>query len=169
MTDALASDTEALLLEMTPRLRGLARILMGSDADAEDVVQATFVQFLSKGPPSDGQHAPMWMLKTARNLALNRLRTDRRRTARDQAHPTPADATDPAETASLRESSARIRTCLEQLPLEYREPLYLKVVEGLSLREIAVELAQGKSTVASRVETGLVLLNRCFHGGGHAT
>ena len=34
-------------------------------------------------------------------------------------------------------------------------------------REIAAELSQGKSTVASRVETGLVLLNRCFQGGAH--
>lgn len=169
MTGALASDTEALLLEMTPRLRGLARMLLGSDADADDIVQATFVQFLAKGPSPFAANAPMWMLKTARNLALNRMRTDRRRTARDQSHPAPAEASDPAETVSLRESSARIRSCLERLPLEYREPLYLKVVEGLSLREIAAELEQGKSTVASRVETGLALLNRCFQGAGHAT
>lgn len=162
----LAIDTEAFLLEMTPRLRGLARMMLGSDADADDIVQATFVQFLDKGPDL-GPAAPMWMLKTARNLALNRIRGDRRRQARDQSHAPPHDSPDPAEAASDREAMARIRDCLGKLPLEYREPLYLKVVEGMSLREIAAELGQGKSTVASRVETGLVLLNRCFHGVGH--
>ena len=52
---------------------------------------------------------------------------------------------------------------LKQLAVEYREPLYLNVAEGLSVREIAERTGTSKSTVAVRVREALVLLNRAFH------
>ena len=75
---------------------------------------------------------------------------------------------DPAVVAGRTEDVERIRGCMNQLALELREPLYLHVVEGMSLRRIAEQIEIGKSTVATRVETGLIQLNRCFQGKRHA-
>ncbi len=75
---------------------------------------------------------------------------------------------DPAVSVEKNEDVERIRGCLDALPLDVREPLYLHVVEGMSLRQIAAQIEIGKSTVATRVEAGLIQLNRCFQGKRHA-
>jgi len=43
--------------------------------------------------------------------------------------------------------------------------LYLKIVENYSLAELERLTGVPVSTAALRVQEGLVLLNRCFHGG----
>jgi len=45
--------------------------------------------------------------------------------------------------------------------------VYLKFAEELSLSEIAERLHVPRSTVALRVQQGMAMLNREFHGGGH--
>lgn len=157
---------EAFVLRQTPRLRGLLRMWVRHDADAEDLLQATFIAYMTKGPDPAAQHAEYWLMKTARNIAYNHLRGEKRRRQReaDRTNPAPLP-TDPSHDADRRESLDRIRDCLGKLPLKLREPLYLHVVEGLSLRQIAEQTDVGKSTIASRVQRGLVDLNRCFQGG----
>lgn len=71
---------------------------------------------------------------------------------------------DPAVDVARNEDVERIRGCMGSLPLELREPLYLHVVEGMPLRQIAEQIEIGKTTVATRVETGLIQLNGCFQG-----
>ena len=166
MSEATSPTTaESFLVGQTPRLRGLLRMLVRNEYDAEDLLQVTLMQFLSKGPGHEVDHAPMWLMKTARNLALNHLRGERRRQNREQERPSAIqESSDPADAAINRESIERIRDCLGKLPLDVREPLYLHVVEGFSLRQIAEQIQIGKSTVATRVESGLIQLNRCFHG-----
>ncbi len=75
---------------------------------------------------------------------------------------------DPAVSVARSEDVERIRGCLDALSLDVREPLYLHVVEGMSLRQIAEQIDIGKTTVAARVETGLIQLNRCFQGKRNA-
>src|SRR6267142_4849309 len=60
-------------------LWGLCYRMTGSAADAEDIVQDTFVRALEK-PPADMQ-APLrpWLVKVALNLSRDQLRSRRRR------------------------------------------------------------------------------------------
>src|SRR6267142_3657028 len=60
-------------------LWGLCYRMTGSAADAEDIVQDTFVRALEK-PPADMQ-APLrpWLVKVALNLSRDQLRRRRRR------------------------------------------------------------------------------------------
>ena len=140
-------------------------MLVGHEQDAEDLLQSAFAQFLAKGPSGDESHAEKWLFKTARNLALNHLRGNQRRRNREREHCIPGEKPmDPAVDVARTEDVERIRGCMDGLPLELREPLYLHVVEGMPLRQIAEQIEIGKSTVATRVETGLIQLNRCFQG-----
>lgn len=160
---------ESFLVGRAARLRGMLRMLVGHEHDAEDLLQSTYARFLADGPAGDAAHAERWLFRTARNLALNHLRGDRRRRLRERGHEFQgAEPMDPAVSVAQSEDVARIRDCLDGLALELREPLYLHVVEGMSLRQIAEQVEIGKSTVATRVEAGLIQLNRCFQGKRHA-
>jgi RNA polymerase sigma-70 factor (ECF subfamily) len=162
------SAAEGFLLAMAPRLRGYVRVLLANAADAEDVLQETFLGYLKGGPGAGTPNAERWLFRVARNRALNLLRDEARRRRREAARPEPAPrpAPDPAGQAELSEAARRIEACLDQVPLEAREMLYLKVAEDLSLSEIAERTGTPKSTVALRLQEGLILLNRLFRGGG---
>ena len=156
---------KSFLLGQTGRLRGMLCMLVGHEQDAEDLLQSTFAQFLAKRPTDDETHAEKWLFKTARNLALNHLRGNQWRRIREREHCLAGEMPmDPVVDAARSEEGQRIRGCMGDLPLELREPLYLHVVEGMPLRQIAEQIDIGKTTVATRVETGLIQLNRCFQG-----
>jgi RNA polymerase sigma-70 factor (ECF subfamily) len=161
--DARAT-AQATLLSLAPRLRGYLHLLMGNLEDADDALQEVFVKYLSRPPSPESPAAEGWLFQVARNAALNAMRSARRRQRRERSAraPLPWPPEDPGEAAGRREAVRRMDAALHRLALEYREPLYLNVVEGLSVREIAARLGVPKSTVASRVREALVLLNRAF-------
>jgi RNA polymerase sigma factor (sigma-70 family) len=154
------------LVGLAPRLRGYLYTLLGDAHEAEDVLQDVFLAFLQKGPPPMTPEADRWLFATSRNRALNVFRGRERRGRRESAYGTARaqPAADPAEQAVRHEALRRIQSCLRKMALPWRELLYLKVVENLSVREIAERTKAPKSTVALRVSEGLVLLSRCFHG-----
>jgi len=159
---------ERYLLGVTPRLRGYAYVLTGSREDAEDVLQEVFLKFLARRPWPDHAAADRWLFRVCRNEALSALRSRRRRARREgvYAETAAAEPANPSDAVGERESLEKIGVCLGRLEPGLREMLYLKVVEGLSLREIEERTGVPKSTVACRVAEALVLLNRSFHGGG---
>jgi RNA polymerase sigma-70 factor (ECF subfamily) len=152
---------------MTPRLRGYLRVLLADPNDAEDALQETFLAYLKSGPGPGAAESQAWLFRVSRNRALNLLRDEGRRRRREEVHAAAAEAAaDPADRAAQAEAARRMEVCLQMVPLDAREMLYLKAVEGLSLREIAERTGTPKSTVALRLQEGLVLLNRLFRGGG---
>ena len=173
MDPAKFADAQRFLLAHTARLRAYLHMLLGNLHDAEDALQETFVKYLRSGPePSD--RAERWLFTVCRNEALDLRRREHRRATREQANANgragandPASRQDdPAQQADRRESMARMTLCLSQLPQDLREMVYLKFAEELSLSDIAQRVGMPRSTVALRVQQGLVLLNRYFHGAG---
>jgi len=177
--DAAARD---YLLAMAPRLRGYLRVLLADPQDAEDVLQEAFLRFLAKGPEPGAAEADAWLFAVCRSAALNFLRDRPRRKARQEAcgaageraaadpaspgHSPASPGRRPAEAAGQGEAVRRIEACMNRLPLELREALYLKVAGDLSVRQIAEQTGTPKSTVAIRIREGLILLNRLFRAGG---
>ena len=156
---------EATLLELTPRLRAYLHVLVECPEIVEDALQEVFLKYLARGPASGSPSPDGWLFKVARNEALNALRSDLRRRRREQAVAATSSQVveDPSEEAARREVVRRMDAALKCLALEHREPLYLSVAEGLSVREIAQQTGVSKSTVAIRVREALVLLSRAFH------
>ncbi len=157
------------MLQTAPRLSTYLRVLLGRDKDVDDILQTVYVRYLERPPKGDAKEVEGWLFKVARHEALNAQRGHRRRREREQKSPFNRDEmkTNPAQQLERVEALHRVQKALTKLPLELREPLYLKVVEQLSFREISARTGQPKSTVALRVQDGLVQLNRFYHGAAN--
>jgi RNA polymerase sigma-70 factor (ECF subfamily) len=164
MNVAKPAAAQDYLLAQSARLRAYLRVLLGDAHAAEDVLQELFLRYLRGGPAAGTEDADRWLSRVARNLALKALRTSRRRRAREAARPPSAAGPDPADLAGRKEDAARVQRCLDRLETEVRELVYLKVVEGLSYREIAEQTGVPRSTAVLRVQEGLARLAELFHG-----
>ena len=171
-----ASQAEWVRAVMDQHAGPLARYaaaLTGDVDRARDVVQDTFVRLCAEDRSRVEPHLAEWLFTVCRNEALDLRRDRQRRVAREQAVGGQAaraadhDQTDPAAQADRRDSMDHMTRCLAHLPAELREMVYLKFAEELSLSEIAERLHVPRSTVALRVQQGMAMLNREFHGGGH--
>ena len=77
---------------------------------------------------------------------------------RDEALPStgadeerPDDAPDPEERLLQQHTVALVRSALEQLPVDFREVIVLREIEGLSYKEIAAVVRVPIGTVMSRL------------------
>lgn len=158
--DALALDGGAPGLDALQRhagfLRRLARALLADPAEAEDLVQDTWLVALRGG--ARGARPRAWLAAVARNLAHTRNRAGARRTARERAAARPDGAPSCDEVwrrEDLRRDVVRAVTALRE---PYRSAVLLRFYEGLPPREIAARLDVPVETVRSRLRRGLAEL-----------
>ena len=126
-----------------PRLFGLAYRLLGSAAEAEDVVQEAFLRW-HKADRRHIESSPAWLAKVVTNLSLTVLESARVRRERYVGAwlPEPVftgdGALDPLQTAERRESvSLALLVLLERLTPVERGVFVLREAFGYSYREIA--------------------------------
>lgn len=147
-----------------PHLRGaynLARWLVGNQQDAEDVVQESFMKAFRAIDRVRGDDARAWLLAIVRNTAFNYLHRQKPKAevAWDEHIAEPADGSAGPETSLLQEERRkRVRSAIERLPLEFREALVLREIEGLPYKEIAWVLKVPMGTVMSRLSRARNLL-----------
>jgi RNA polymerase sigma-70 factor (TIGR02957 family) len=132
--------------EQRARLFGLAYRLLGSAADAEDVVQDTYVRW-SGADQAAIVAPPVWLARVATNLCLNRLASAR---ARREVYigpwlPEPVLTSDgtlgPMESAAQRDSvSLALLVLLERLTPAERAVFVLREAFGYGYRDIAAIL-----------------------------
>lgn len=121
-----------------------ALAILGSLADAEDVVQETFCEaFQHSEKLEQARSLGAWLRAINRSNALNRLR-DRRRNAAFTSTETADATTGGFSTIDLRETIARL---IDDLPPEMREVLVLHYWEHLSYEEIGKRLNQPAGTI----------------------
>jgi RNA polymerase sigma-70 factor (ECF subfamily) len=143
-------------------LWGVAYRLTGSAADAEDVVQETFVRALARPPARTDRPWRPWLLRVALNLGRDLLRQRRRRgypgiwlpapVPTDEEEPPsfdpPGEATSPQARYDLVESlSFAFLLALEALTPGQRAVLLLRDVLDYSVRETAKALRMSGDNV----------------------
>lgn len=122
---------------------------VGTQADAEDLVQETFVRAWQR----IDQYDPRWQFSTWLFTIGHRLAVAQRR--RRRAHPAdlsrvPAEPAEPGGRLADREQCGQVWALADRiLPEAQRTALWLRYAEDLSAREIARVL--GKSQVMVRV------------------
>jgi RNA polymerase sigma-70 factor (ECF subfamily) len=134
-----------------PRLLGLAYRMLGTLADAEDVVQEAWLRW-QRADPMNLERPQAWLTTVTARLALDCLRTIRRRR---EDYPGPwlpepmVIAPGPEEVAELSESlTLGFLTLLERLGPVERAIFLLTEVFGFSSSEVSDTI--GKSEVACR-------------------
>ena len=131
-----------------------ARWLTRHDAEAEDVVQDACVRamrFLSSLRDDD---ARAWFLAIVRNTWYSRVARARVTVVKplDSVRDArPDEALDPEERLLQDYTVARVRAALETLPVDFREVMVLREIEGLSYKEIAAVVRVPIGTVMSRL------------------
>jgi len=135
-----------------------ARWLTKSDADAEDVVQDAAVRALRFFSSLRNDDARAWLLTIVRNTWYARFsklgRADQHAVFDDMTDERPDEQLNPEALVIQRQAVERVQRAIEQLPVDFREVIVLRELEGLSYKEIAAVIAAPIGTVMSRLARG---------------
>jgi len=144
----------------------LARWLTRSEHDADDVVQDAYLRAFRGFSGYRGGDARTWLLRIVRNTSYTWLRQRRGETVSEGADELGElpdyDAVDPEAQLIGQADAARVRTALDTLPVELREAVVLRELEGLSYKEIAEVADVPLGTVMSRLSRGRKHLERAL-------
>jgi len=136
----------------------LALWLTRNRHDAEDVVQEAYLRAFKSFRTFDGGDGRRWLLTIVRNTCytwLNRNRPGASTVEFDEGiHSTNSDAADPEAILMRSADKQLVRQALEELPIEFREVLILRELEGFSYKEIAHVADIPVGTVMSRLARG---------------
>ncbi len=164
--------------QISPHLKpayNLAKWLTRSHEDAEDIVQDAFLRAFSafesyRGDDAQPQNAKAWLLTIVRNTSMTWLKRNRNAGAKlcfEGALDDPRKRSpDPEEILLISCDREEVRQALEQLPLDFREAIVLREMEGLSYREISVAIGVPLGTVMSRLSRGRDWLRRILSTQG---
>jgi RNA polymerase sigma-70 factor, ECF subfamily len=163
-----ADALEALYDRHTALLLGLAARIVRVQADAEDVVQQTWVkvwEIAADHDPSRGTVAA-WLLSVVRSKSLDlyRSRVARRRAEGSTGTTEGPLPPDPAQGAAEAQALRRVRSSLQRLDPHVRQVLELAYFEGLTQTEIATRLEAPLGTVKTWTRRGLLKLKDLLHG-----
>src|SRR5258706_7544837 len=135
-----------------------ARWLTKSDADAEDVVQDAAVRALRFFSSLRNDDARAWLLTIVRNTWYARFakpgRADQHVVLDEMTDERPDEQLDPEALVIQRQAVERVQEAIGELPVDFREVIVLRELEGLSYKEIAAVIGAPIGTVMSRLARG---------------
>ena len=133
----------------------LARWLTRNEHDAQDVVQDAFLRAFKYFGGFHGGNSRSWLLSIVRNTTYTWLQKNRKpelATIFDEETRDIEDTASNPEALLLNNSDQQeIRRAVEQLPVEFREVMILRELEGMSYKEITGVADVPIGTVMSRL------------------
>ena len=158
-------DIRALIASFRPDALRVARSLVRSDAEAEDLAQTAVMKVLQRADSiSDPAFVKPYLLTTVRNLWRNQLRDGRRFEPHDQSLFERIPAESPADDPVISAIDVHtLQIAMQTLSKAHRELIDLRYVELLDYSDIATRLGITPSTARQRVHRAREqLLGACF-------
>jgi RNA polymerase sigma-70 factor (ECF subfamily) len=154
---------EALYGRLAPRVFGLGRVMLGDPAQAEDLVQDTFVKAWHKAASYDPARGGLdtWVLLVARSLAVDAIRhrvLQQRTLAAHRAQPAGPAEPGPEGLAVTRDLADRARQAMGELSAGQRAALELAYFGGRTAAEVAELEGIPVGTAKTRIRTALLKL-----------
>jgi RNA polymerase sigma factor (sigma-70 family) len=145
--DAAQARFEDLYRQYAADVYRYALAIMRNPADAEDVVQATFMNAWRAYSAGEEPRAPLnWFITIAHNVCRLRFRTKSRRPREVEFEPALAES--PVQDGP---SARDVLDALAELPLNQRAALVMRELEGRSYGEIASILGVSRSAVETLI------------------
>ncbi len=181
MADSRQFSSDAM--EYMSSLYGAALRMTRNPADAEDLVQETYLKaFRAYGSFQEGTNLKAWLYRILTNTFINTYRARRRRpeqTELDEGEDLylfrrlggleAVAASRSAEEEVLEHfTESEVKEAVEMLPEQFRIAVLLADVEGFSYKEIAEILDVPIGTVMSRLHRGRKALEKTLHEFGVA-
>jgi RNA polymerase sigma-70 factor (ECF subfamily) len=157
-------EVQKEMVALLPRLRRFSLAMTRSEADADDLVQATCeraIANLEKWEP--GTRLDSWMYRIAQNLQRNEIRQSKRRESHLSVVETTANSHSDGEAAVMSQMALNDVTAqIGRLPEEQRMILLLVVVEGRRYRDVAEILDLPIGTVTCLLARARDTLRQCL-------
>ena len=142
----------------------LARWLAGNDHDAQDVAQEASLRAFKFFGNFRGENARAWLLTIVRNTFYTWLRKNRPPVNTIEISDETLDVEDVSANAGAVNpqfaDADAVRRALAELPVEFREIVILREMEGFSYKEIADLAEVPIGTVMSRLARARKLLRK---------
>lgn len=175
--DGSESAVREIIRRNNQRLFRTARAIVRSDSEAEDIVQAGYVQAFTHLRSFRGEaKLATWLTRIVLNEAVARNRravaatgleaveSEQQTGAQIIQFPMLHDDPDPETAMSLVETRAVLEAAIDGLPDAFRTVFVLREVEGLSADETASTLGLNPSTVNTRLFRARKLLRHAIEG-----
>ena len=161
MTAERKRNITQVITDYSKRLMGFIRKRVNNEADAEDILQDVFYQFIGNTQPIEQMTA--WLFTVARNKIIDRQRKKRPEALEDVFADEEGeegglnwteflfDASDNPEKDYLRTLFwEELNNALNELPKEQRQVFILNELEGVPFKEIAEQTGETVNTLLSR-------------------
>jgi RNA polymerase sigma-70 factor (ECF subfamily) len=149
--DALEREFGERLRESSSLAFRVAYGVLRHREDAEDVAQDAFVRAHHRiAQLRDREAFRAWLVRMTWRLAIDRLRSDKRRGIRETAVASEPGVT-AEELASAQERAGRLWAAIDELPEKLRIAIVLASIEGHDVAEVARLLEIPAGTVKSRL------------------
>ena len=168
ITQRDAQALDVLYARHARQVFSLALAILGDQTWAADLTQEVFLLvWRSAGAYRPTGSARSWLLRLARNRAIDELRRARRHSQHNtplsaqvlETVSIPPEAIDPVERRVIRDAVAA-------LPDVQREAVLLAFFHGLSHQEIATRLQTPLGTIKARIRRALLTLRQRFQEEG---
>jgi RNA polymerase sigma-70 factor (ECF subfamily) len=149
---AVRREFEERLVDSSALAFRVARGVLRNDADAEDVAQEALLKsFRNFERLRDRNRFRAWLVRISFRLALDRLRSAKRRGMREAEWVREQARSQGENPLDSREFQQHLDRAMEELPEKMRLVLLLSAMNGHSLDEVARLLAVPVGTVKSRL------------------
>jgi RNA polymerase sigma-70 factor, ECF subfamily len=163
LVTSIARCSEAALAEVYRRhggaVYGLARRVLISTAEAEDVTQEIFLRLWNDPDRFDSSRGSLrsFLLTQAHGRAVDAVRslTARRRREVQEAQRTAASSYDLEHEVWDLALEDQVSRALDELPGEERRAIELAYFKGYTYVEVAQSLGQPEGTIKSRIRNGM--------------
>ena len=144
---------------------GLATRILRDRAEAEEVLQEVFLLAWTRSETYDAAlgSPAAWLIRIARNRAIDRLRSRRLRLVTAESQEIESPAASPEAVAAAGERERAVACALRALPADQRTLIEHAYFVGLSQSELAARFHLPLGTVKTRIRTGMMALRQQLH------